>query len=120
MDQPHYMLDVVILFDGLLLLAISYYYKLKPPKKINEFYGFRTRRTMANQDIWDAANTRNARDLVFYSWVLLISGLLTWLFQVPYAIIIHFTIMLLGLAIAIYSTINYLDKHFDKNGKRKQ
>ncbi|MBE15245.1 MAG: SdpI family protein [Dokdonia sp.] len=113
------MLDIVIIFDGFLLLAISYYYKIKPPKKINEFYGFRTRRTMANQDIWDTANTRNAKDLVSYSWVLLISGLVTWIFQIPYAIFIHFTVMILGLAVAIYSTINYLDKHFDQNGNRK-
>lgn len=120
MADTDYVLYAVIIFDGLLFLILAYYYKKKPPKEINEFYGFRTRRTMSNQDIWDAANKRNAQDLLTYSWVLLISGIITWIFQIPYAIIIHFIIMLGGLGVAIYSTMHFLDRHFDKNGKRKK
>lgn len=75
---------------------------------------------MANQEIWDAANRRNAQDMVKYSWVLLGSGMCTWLFDISYAIIIHLVVMLVGLGIAIYSTVRYLNQHFDTYGNRKE
>ena len=109
---------VIIIFDGLLFLGLSYYYLKRPPKKINALYGFRTPKSMANQEIWNAANKRNAEDLVTYSWLLLISGVLLWIFQISYAMIIHLVIMLVGLAIAMYSTIRYLNEHFDSTGKK--
>tara|TARA_R110001632_G_scaffold161439_2_gene279851 strand:+ start:1759 stop:2121 length:363 start_codon:yes stop_codon:yes gene_type:complete len=111
-------LYLIIIFDGLLFLGLSYFYLKRPPKKINELYGYRTRKSMANQDIWNAANRRNAEDLVSYSWVLFGTGVLLWIFQLSYAMIIHLVIMLVGLAIAMYSTIRYLNEHFDSNGKK--
>lgn len=109
---------LIIIFDGLLFLGLAYYYLKKPPKTINELYGYRTRKSMSNQEIWDAANKRSAKDLVTYSWVLFGSGVLLWIFQIPYAMIVHLGIMLVGLAIAMYSTIRYLNEHFDSNGKK--
>lgn len=108
-----------ILLDCVLMLGLSWYYKKKPPKKINEFYGFRTRRTMANQDIWDMANTRNAQDLWQFALYLTAFSILLMVFNVPYSIFIHLGALLVGLAIAVFSTFRYLDKHFDKNGNRK-
>ncbi len=112
-------LIIVILFDCVLMLGLSWSYKKFPPKEINEWYGFRTRRTMANQDIWDAANKRNARDLWTYAMYLTAFSILLIVFSIPYAIMIHIAGMLLGLFAAIYASILYLDKHFDKNGNRR-
>lgn len=107
-----------ILFDCLLLLGLSGYYKKYPPKKINQFYGFRTRKTMANQEIWDAANKRNAQDLWKFALYLTIFSIMLIVFRVPYAVFIHLGAMLIGLAIAIHASIRYIDKHFDKKGNR--
>ena len=109
-----------ILFDCALLLGLSWYYKKYPPKKINELYGFRTRKTMANQEIWDVANKRNAQDLWKFAVYLTIFSVLLIVFNIRYAIIIHLGAMLIGLAIAVYASIRYIDKHFDKNGNRIQ
>lgn len=57
----HYL---IIIFDGLLFVGLSYFYLKRPPRKINELYGFRTSKSMSNQEIWNAANKRNAEDLV--------------------------------------------------------
>lgn len=108
-----------IIFDCVLMLCLAWYYKKHPPKKINELYGFRTRKTMANQEIWDAANKRNAQDLWQFALYLTVISILLIAFNIPYAILIHLGALLVGLAIAIYATISYIDKHFDQNGNRK-
>lgn len=120
MQETPLSLYLVIIFDGMLFLGLAYYYLKRPPKKINEMYGYRTRKTMANQVIWDAANKRNAEDLVTYSWVLFLTGVFLWIFQISYAMIIHLIILLVGLAIAMYSTMRYLNEHFDTNGNKKK
>ena len=107
-----------ILFDCVVLLGLSWYYKKYPPKKINELYGFRTRKTMSNQEIWDVANKRNAQDLWKFALYLTVLSVLLIVFKVPYAIFIHLGAMLIGLGIAVYASIRYIDKHFDKNGNR--
>ena len=109
----------VILFDCVLMLGIAWYYKKYPPKKINNFYGFRTRRTMANQDIWDEANKRNAQDMWAYAVYLSAISIVLIVLNTPYAVIIHIAVTLIGVFVAIFATIQYLDKHFDKNGNRK-
>lgn len=112
-------LNWAILLDCAFMLGLSWYYKKKPPKKINGLYGFRTRRTMANQDIWDVANKRNAQDLWQFALYLTAISLVLIVFEVPYAILIHVIVLLIGLGIAIFATYRYLDKYFDKNGNRK-
>ncbi len=112
-------LVVAILFDCVLMLGLSWYYKKYPPKEINEIYGFRTRRTMANQDIWDAANRRNAQDLWKFAIYLTVFSIALIVLHVPYAFFLHMGALLIGLAIAIYASIQYLDRHFDKKGNRK-
>lgn len=120
MKETPLFLYLIIIFDGLFFLFLAYYYLKRPPKKINEVYGYRTRKSKANQDIWDVANRRNAQDLIKYSWVVLATGILIWVFQIPFGLIIHLVIVLVGLAIAMYSTMSYLNVHFDTNGNRKE
>ena len=95
----------VILFNCVLMLGIAWYYKKYPPKKISEFYGFRTRRTMANQDIWDKTNKRNAQDMWTYAVYLSIISIVLIVFNIPYAIIIHIAVTLIGVFVVIFATI---------------
>ena len=44
------------LFIGPLILVITLIIARYPPKKINHLYGYRTTRSMLNQDCWDFAN----------------------------------------------------------------
>ena len=49
---------------GPLMLALSLLFKKFPPKKINYLYGYRTARSMKNEDAWKYANTYSGKGLV--------------------------------------------------------
>lgn len=53
-----------ILILPLFILVFAAYFRLFPPKKINRFYGYRTRLSMINQDTWDFANRFSANTLL--------------------------------------------------------
>ncbi|MDC7994858.1 SdpI family protein [Altibacter sp. HG106] len=104
---------------SLLLVVLSWYYKTHPPKKINEYYGYRTRRSMSNPEIWKAANHHSANRFWEMSWALVVVGVILMVFEPPYPVIIHCGALLLGILFAFLATENYLNKHFDKNGNPK-
>ena len=43
-----------------ILLAVSVVFKLFPPRSINSFYGYRTKRSMENSESWKVANEYSA------------------------------------------------------------
>ncbi|RYF47892.1 MAG: SdpI family protein, partial [Cytophagaceae bacterium] len=45
-----------------------------PPKEINPLYGYRTKTSMANQQVWDEANQYSTRLLIKCGWVLVAIG----------------------------------------------
>jgi uncharacterized membrane protein len=53
------------LITGIPLLIVSFMMKLWPPKKINHFYGYRTPRSMKNQQAWGEANTYSGNLLMW-------------------------------------------------------
>lgn len=102
----------------LFLLLLMLGFRKFPPKKINWYYGYRTKRSMANEDIWETANTYAMEKMVqlcLYSFavpLLCYFIIPQWNFLIT--VIVH-TI----LVILVYPmTENYLDKHFDKQGNR--
>lgn len=119
METIPFEVDIILLVDNFVFVLLAWYYKRYPPKTINSLYGFRTRRSMANQDIWTTANRVNAKYFFNISVILLLLQLGCWIFEVPYRFIIHVVALLIGVAIGIYLTIRYLDRHFDNSGNRK-
>ncbi|MFC4636428.1 SdpI family protein [Dokdonia ponticola] len=108
-----------LLFQGILFLCLTYYYRKNPPKKINHFYGYRTRRSMANQEIWDVANRQSAKDLWRVALATMISGLILLPFETTPKVFIQLGVLLLGIGIAVWHTEKELDKTFDKNGNKQ-
>jgi uncharacterized membrane protein len=49
------------MFIGPLMLAISIVFWKFPPKTINKIYGYRTKKSMLNQENWDFANKEFAK-----------------------------------------------------------
>lgn len=103
----------------LFMLALFWVAKTYPPKKINDFYGYRTQRSMANQDVWDAANSFSMKIMMKVS---------LWSFGFP--VVFYFVLPeynFLGVCIgntalilsSIFFTERYLNQHFDKKGNRK-
>lgn len=106
--------------NGLLLLAIGYFSFYYPPKKINWWYGYRTRRSMANQTIWNVANKLSAKMLIRLGWVLFILGIILAFFTtVLTAMIVQVFVLLLGIGIGMFWCETQLNKGFDKNGNPK-
>lgn len=47
---------IIILVCPVMMIAFGKQFKNKAPKEINSFYGYRTRRSMKNQDTWRFAH----------------------------------------------------------------
>lgn len=108
-----------LLFQGILFLCLAYYYRKKPPKKINHFYGYRTRRSMANQEVWDFANTQSATYFWRVALITMASGIVLLPFEISLKVLIQVFVLLIGLGIAVWHTEKEIDTYFDKNGHKK-
>lgn len=105
---------------GLIFLVGGIIWKKYPPKKINHLYGYRTRRSMANQIIWDYANKIGAKMFIYTGAFLLGIGLVAYfLFPVESTIIVLFA-MLIGVVVGMFWCEAQLNKRFDKNGNSKK
>ena len=109
----------VLSVNGLLFL-MSIIFNLFPPKKINNFYGYRTPRTIQNQDIWEFANSVFNKTLLSYSAIgFLASMLLTYLYQDFMDSWFPMAFLFFTLLVCIVKTENLLNQYFDKEGNRK-
>jgi uncharacterized membrane protein len=112
MSPIYYVLSV----NGLVfLLSIVFYFF--PPKKVNNFYGYRTPRSMSNQEVWDFANGFFNKHLLQYSAISFAAALgLSFIAEEtswqPIAI------MVLTLGVCVIKTEQELNKHFDKEGNK--
>ncbi len=58
-------LFVTLSITGIAIILTAIIMTIFPPKKINSFYGFRTNRSMKNQENWDFAQQHFSRQLIF-------------------------------------------------------
>lgn len=47
-----------------------------PPKKINHFYGYRTKSSMKNQSRWDFAQRYSSKEMMKIGFVLMITSII--------------------------------------------
>ena len=69
-------LSLILVLTGFLFFIaglIHYYY---PPKRINHFYGYRTKRSMRNLSVWKFAQTYAAKKMQRLGLYLVVFGLL--------------------------------------------
>jgi uncharacterized membrane protein len=116
--ETHWILGPQLIGAVLLLVgAIQYRF---PPKRINNWYGYRTPASQKNQSTWDEANRFSARYTIKVAIILIIGGLLSSALLVmvpmPVKINVALTILLLlaasmGAAIGL---ITATEKHLTK------
>lgn len=104
----------------LLLLVFGWYWRVHPPKKPNYLYGYRTRRSMANQEIWEHANTLGAKMLIILGAILLTLTALLLIISPSYAMIVSLFLVFIGLGVGMYWCETVLNKHYDPNGNPKK
>jgi len=107
--------------NGILITVIGWLYMRFPPKNINPIYGYRTRRSMANQEIWDYANIVGAKMIFYLGSILLVLGTILYLlYPVDHIVMITTFGLLLGLGVGMYWCETQLNERFDKNGNPKK
>ena len=110
----------VLSVNGLIfILSLIFYFF--PPKKINNFYGYRTHKSMLNQDIWDFANSQFSKSLVSYSSLSFAAALiLTYLNPEQMKSWIPMGLMALTLLVCILKTEQGISSNFNEDGTRKE
>ncbi len=110
----------VLSVNGLIfLLSLIFYFF--PPKKINNFYGYRTHKSMLNQDVWDYSNTLFNKSLLIYSVICFVAAmLLTYFNPEQMQSWIPMGLLLLTILVCVIKTEQGIKQNFDENGKRKK
>jgi len=102
------------------ILLISFIFVKFPPKKINHLYGYRTRRSMTNQEIWKVANKYSAELMVKFSLISMVFPPVLYFVYPKNNLLITIIIQTALLFSTLYFTEKYLDKYFDKDGNPKE
>lgn len=108
----------VLTTNGLLFLLSIIFWKF-PPKKINSLYGYRTHKTMLNQEIWKFANTVFNKNFIIYSGISFIAGLVLANFSNADISWQPMILVLLSIGVCIIKTERSLSDNFTDEGKRK-
>ena len=97
---------VILSVTGLLLAASGGILLRYPPKNINWLYGYRTRRSMKDQQRWDFAQKYSARELIRTGVIMVLVGLAgVWIHADPVFVSFLSLPVLLGLTgVAIWRT----------------
>lgn len=66
---------------GLTFVIVGYIMYLFPPKKINSFYGYRTIRSMKNQESWVFAQRYSAKEMMKLGAVLILIASISIVFN---------------------------------------
>ena len=119
-----YIMLLVILIMPLMMVGFGLLLMKNPPKKINSYYGYRTRRSVRSQETWDFAH-------YYFGKLWLVCGLVSLPFSlVPLCLVlgkseqvisvaglIVLGIQTLLLLVTILLTERALKKNFDEFGK---
>ena len=112
---------LLLLILDFLILGLAIIFRVARPKEINPIYGFRTRRSMLNQDTWRVANVYWTNlNLIGSVFVLFFQGTLLVLKKPMEGVIsgtcIAWVVMLIA---SIVLTNRVLLANFDKEGRWK-
>jgi uncharacterized membrane protein len=100
------------------MLILAYILRKFPPKKINHIYGYRTKRSMRNQDTWKMANDYSSELMLrFCLYSFMIPALGCFLFP-EYNLLVTIIINTILVISIIYYTETHLKKHFDAEGNQ--
>ncbi|NVK53365.1 MAG: SdpI family protein [Flavobacteriaceae bacterium] len=109
----------VLSVNGVLLL-FSVIFFFFPPKKINSLYGYRTYRSMKNQDVWQFSNQQFNTAFIKYATIGFVAALVLALIGSGKNTWQPMVIVLFSILATILKTEQRLNKHFDKEGTRKK
>ncbi|MES5894620.1 MULTISPECIES: SdpI family protein [Bacillus cereus group] len=81
---------------GIIFILAARILQKNPPTDINAAYGYRTKRSMKNKELWDAGNKYSAEVMKKNGFIMMLIGsVISILFRYPHTIIAIMVVMLL-------------------------
>lgn len=109
----------------ILMLAFGRVMRKNPPKDINSVYGYRTKRSMKNQDTWDFAHAFCGMLWQRLGWILLVPSILVQLpfihgteNQIAVVSVVVCAVQIVVLIGSIFPVERALKKNFDDWGRK--
>ena len=109
-----------------IMLVFGWIFRCKAPKKINVWYGYRTARSMKNEDTWVFAHQHIGRTWLIVGAVMLMISVLPMIAvygkdvdTVSVVSLVLTVVQLIPLIVSLIPTEQALKNTFDENGIRK-
>ena len=120
-----YMLLTSLLIP-VIMLVFGWIFRCRAPKKINVWYGYRTARSMKNEDTWVFAHQHIGRTWMIAGAVLLVISVIPMIAvcgkdddTVSVVSLVLTVVQLIPLIVSLIPTEQALKNTFDENGIRK-
>ena len=110
-------LFILPITTGPILVIAGYILIKKPPKEINQLYGYRTHLAMKSQAHWDFAQAYSAKRMMFWGVVYTLSSLLAFIIEldIKTELFLGFVLCIGFILIPIVETQKALKKKFNEN-----
>ncbi|WP_394626873.1 SdpI family protein [Bacillus cereus] len=99
---------------GIIFVLAAIILQKNPPTDINAAYGYRTKRSMKNKELWDEGNRYSAEVMKQNGFIMMLIGsVISILFRYPHTIIVIIVVMLLlmiRLFIQVESRLKILEQ----------
>ncbi|MGE7883977.1 SdpI family protein [Bacillus sp. NPDC094077] len=81
---------------GVIFILAALILQKNPPTDINAAYGYRTKRSMKNKELWDAGNRYSAEVMKQNGYIIMLIGsVISILFRYPHTTLVIMVVMLL-------------------------
>ncbi|EOO22476.1 MULTISPECIES: SdpI family protein [Bacillus] len=99
---------------GIIFILAALILQKNPPTDINAAYGYRTKRSMKNKELWDAGNKYSAEVMNQNGFIMMLIGsVISILFRYPHTTAVIMAVMLLliiRLIIRVEKRLKKLEK----------
>ena len=72
---------LILMLTGIIFFIAGWVQQKYPPKKINHLYGYRTKTSMRNQEVWKFAQEYSSNKMTKYSLYMILLGALLSFFE---------------------------------------
>lgn len=117
--DPMHTIPLTWLLCGAIFMMAAALLRYKPPRKINHLYGYRTPRSMRNQEIWDFAQHQSARLMMRSGLILFLAGIAA-LFLPPFNTWVELAIALTGVFWAAFHPVFIIERKLKEKEENMQ
>ncbi|QAA81145.1 SdpI family protein [Aequorivita sp. H23M31] len=109
-----YSTTIILVFLAIVTLLTGYWFYYDPPKNINFFFGYRTKKAMKDQQRWDFAHNFSGKLFLWFGLGLILLALLAYIINLngDVANVVVAILFGIGTLIIIYWTEKALGKKF--------